>query len=627
MSEKENVKKLSLWQRGKLWYSLKFKGIIPEDCQFGAIDALSVKQVDKFRYKILSLSDENLHPLFTKENSEKLRTLCQYSGICTNVKDYLERAGSPDEIRAFLLVTPEISLDWAEKYFIGHNPEEFFKPYLEAHDNMLPDEVVDFLIQHEQEELLLIYISLFKEDEYHNISEHLLFGSKMEKAKQTFAEKFVCDHGNEDTIFYILEYGNDELVTKLLHNCYLSSDESFALLFNRENPALIDLVFDKSLSGSRHFPTIVVNTLLESSYQNQILKYLEHYQLNDDEEFSLVIGNNSEAILFYLKKNNKPFYDVQTENYLFEHASDEVLDYYRQNIRLPYAEERALIKNSTSKEILAYLEKHDLFDMNGLLLIETGTYETIKCLIEKYEISSASEVALMRRNIPELTQLYFDKLAQFEKCLSDIAEATFVTNAQAEVVSKYFQFSHFKLSDEAQKALLYRGDKEILREFCNGSCGFQEDIVEDFLKHAPQQLILSYLEDDFFFPDTAMVALVKRRDAKLLQTCFAKGIDLCEEAEIALLNSKNIEFIKAYLTEERNSRCVQSLYEKTEALLLNLHNDDLFMLYIKQSPLFNNNEVKLVRECNQTWLDAYIAKYDLSSDASRALAQKLYAKI
>lgn len=625
MSEKENVKKLSLWQRGKLWYSLKSKGIIPEDCQFGAIDAMSVKKVEELRYKILCFKSENLQPLFCERNSQKLRKICEYSATRKLVIEYLDGAENPDDVRAFLSVS-EIPLVWVEKYFIGRKPEEFFLPYLKAHDNLLPEEVVELLIEREQEELLVTYINLFKEGDYHNIPEDLLFESKMEKAKQAFAEKFVSDHGDENVIRYILKYGSDELATKLLQNNHLYSDEDFVLLFERKDPVLIDLVIDKEASDLRDLPTIVVNTLMESPYQGQILKYLENSGLSDEEEFALVHSNNSEAILFYLKKYNEPFYEVQTENYLFEHADEEILDYYRKNIRLPYTEERALVKDGTPEEISAYLKRNDLFDMNGLLLIEKGTPETIKCLIEKYEISTASEVALMRRNIPELTQLYLDKLAKAKERLSDLAEAVFVAEAE-KGVSEYLHTHDFELSEEAEKALLYRGDVELSKEFCKDGRGFKEDIAEDFIRHAPQQLILSYLENDFVFPDAAMVALVKRRDAKLLQVCFDKGVDLCEEAEIALLKFGNVDLIKAYLTEDCPSQFVQTFSEGAETQLLDLNNEELFMFYINQTPLFESNEVKLVCGHDQKWIDAYIAKYDLSNDASSALAQKLYVKL
>lgn len=626
MSEKENVKRLSLWQRVKLWYSLKSKGIIPDDCQFGAIDALSVKKVEEFRYKILCFKGENLQPLFTERNSEKLRKICEYSAMRKLVIEYLDEAENPEGVRAFLAVS-EIPLSWVEKYFIGRKPEEFFLPYLKAHDNHLPESTVDLLIECEQEDLLISYINLFKEGDYHNISEDLLFKSKMEKAKQAFAEKFVSDHGDENTICYILKYGSDELATRLLQNNHLYSDEAFVLLFERKDPILIDLVIDKETSDLRDLPTIVVIMLMESPYRGQILKYLEKHGLSYEEEFALVHSNNSEAILFYLKKNNYPLCSTQVENYLFEHADEEVLDYYRKNICLPYAEERALVKDGTPEEISAYLEKHDPYDMNGLLLIETGKPETIKRLIEKYEISSASEVALMRRNIPELTQLYLDKLAKSEERLSDLAEAVFVAEAQKEAVSEYFRTYDYELSDEAQKALLNRGNVELLRDFRDNGNDLKEEITEEFVRHASQKVILSYLENDFVLPEAAQIVLVKRRDAKLLQVCFDKGIDLCEEAEIALLKFGNIDLIKAYLSENSPSQFVQSFSEEAETQLLDLNNEELFLFYINQTPLFESNEVKLICGHDQKWIDAYIALYDLSDVASSALAQKLYGKL
>ena len=236
MEKEKDVKKLSFWQKIKLWYNLKFKNLIPEELRFGAIDAMSVDQVRTFRYHILGFSDEELHPLFAERNREKLKAIW-----CPSLPERIINHDDADEIRAYLsLDSVEIPKNWAEKYFVNRGIDEFFKPYLNSHGDWLPNKVVDLLIEKEQEILLLYYINQFKDDECHNINQTLLFKSTMETAKYAFAEKFLDDDGCEDTICYILEYGDDELVKKLLKKTELSSDKAWELLFARENPDFID---------------------------------------------------------------------------------------------------------------------------------------------------------------------------------------------------------------------------------------------------------------------------------------------------------------------------------------------------------------------------------------------------
>ena len=268
MEKKENAKELSFWQKIKLKFSLKFKNAIPEDCKFGAIDAMSVKQVEKFRYLIIAFEADDLHPLFEERNADKLKVICSYSHCAKDIMEYLAKTNNNDEIRAYLrFCNRDISVEWAEKYFINHNADDFFKPYLESHDNWLPEEVVDLLIEREQELLLLYYIGLFKEDDCHNINQELLFNSSMETAKYAFAEKFLNDSGCKETIHYILKYGDDALVEKLLNKYALSSDEEYKLLFEDVNPKFLDLAIEKKQSGgaSDVFWSYILESVLISS--------------------------------------------------------------------------------------------------------------------------------------------------------------------------------------------------------------------------------------------------------------------------------------------------------------------------------------------------------------------------
>jgi len=621
--EKKEIKKLSLWQKVQLLFCLYFKRTVPKELRFGAIDAFSLKQYDKALEIILKeFTDEEFEPILLPENRKKLVKFYWHNPFRERIYQYVIEKATDDEVLNFFCVKEyPVSLPMVEKYFIKQDPEKFFKPYLDVHD-WLSDEVVDFLIEKKQEDLLCIYIDSFKATDHHNIDEEALFASDMEKVKQAFTEKFLDDKGNNDAICYIMEYGSDELVTKLLQKDRLYTLEAYALLFDRRDQVLINMIVENANNSQQSLPTEVVNTLLESSYQTQILNYIKKHKLEDGEIFTLVKSNNTEAILTYLKKSDEPLPDAFTENYLFEHASSEVLDYYRKNFCLPYKEERELIKLGKNPEIAQYLEKNALADMNDLLLIENGTPEIIKILLEKYEISAASEVMLIRRDIPILIKLYISKLEEAKKPFSPVAEALFVAKSELSLVETYLKMRQYTLSDRAQKALLNRGDASLLDTLCQKGQGVTLEVAKDFLKNGDKKTILSYMDKGFFIaPEATQVALVERKDADLLRKSFAKEIDLCEDAEVALLELKDPSLVKAYLSVP--SFAPRSLFEESEEMLLDLNNEDLFLFYIKQTPLYENNEVELVLKDCPKWLDAYVAKYNLCPAASNELAERL----
>ncbi len=617
MSEKENVKKLSLWQKVKLRFALKFKKTIPEDCAFGAIDAMSVDLVEKFRYKLLSFNAENLHPLFEKRNAKKLKAICSYTQCAKAVIDYLEKDGSEDEIRAYLNFSGyPISLDWAEKYFLNRHIDDFFKPYLESHENHLPDEVVDLLIERKQEEFLCYYISLFKEDEYHNIDRRLLFESSMDVAQHDFAEKFVDDHGCRETICYILKHGNDTLVEKLLNKRALDSDEEYELMFDRDNAKFIDMVIEKK--QSTYLSELFWTGLLVKGSTEQVIKCIDKFSLDEQNEYQLVCGGENEAILHYLEKVKRPFAVVTTENLLFKNGDEEILDFYRKNICLPYAEERTLIKEGDSEKILQYIKREnvELYTMNMVLLVETcSSVDILKTLVETYNFSDIVEVALMRRNIPEVCSMYIEELVKDDEALSIPAEVELIKTGHFELVEKYMRAFKYDLYEESQKALLNRGNIALLKYFCEESA-FDEDIVIDFVKHASFELLKSYFENNVSLNPLAEVALIERNQPGLTKLYLSKVDGISEEGEVALVCLKNFELLKEYIVSTPHG-----LQLAAEKELLKVADEDLFGFYIERTPLFDENGVELVKSGNRSWIEAYTEKYDLREAAADELAK------
>ena len=618
MEKKENAKELSFWQKIKLKFSLKFKNAIPEDCKFGAIDAMSVKKVEKFRNLIAELDADDLHPLFEKRNADKLKILCGYGHCAKAIKKHLDETDNDDEIRAYLCLNDtEISVGWAEKYFIDRNADDFFKPYLESHDNWLPEDVVDLLIEHEQEALLLYYIGLFEEDDCHNINQELLFNSSMETAKYAFAEKFLDDSGCKETIRYILKYGDDALVEKLLNKRALSSDEEYKLLFEDVNPKFLDLAIEKKQCSQAS--EVFWSYILEKGTIEQILKCIDKFYLDAYDEHQLITSRNDEAILHYLKKVKTPLQTAVTENYLFKHGDEEVLDFYRKNIGLPYAEERALIKEGNVEKICAYLKQEncEINTMNSVLLVETcNDIEVFKILIDEYDFSSIVEVALIRRNILEVTKLYISELLKEKKALSEPAQVEFVKIGDPDLVKKYFITLDYDLCDDAKKALLFRGDFELLTAFCKEG-SVDEDIMVEFVKAASYELLTSYFDNKIAFPPAAEVALIERNQLGLTRAYLTMMGSVSEDAEVALILSKDHRLIKEYLATS------DGLHPAAEKELLHLNNDEVFCDYIEQTPLFDENEVELVETGNRAWLEAYTEKYDLGNDALLELA-KIY---
>ena len=617
MQETKNAKKLSFWQKIKLKFYLAFKGVFPEDCLFGAIDMVSVKQAEKFRYKIAAFSKENLLPLFEKRNADKLKVMCSYPYICHSIKMFLEQMGDDDAIRAYLseVDTDTISVEWAEKYFINHNADDFFKPYLEGHSEWLPNEVVELLIKREQEVLLLYYINLFKEDDCHNIDQALLFSSSMETAKYAFAEKFLDDSGCKDTINYILKYGDDALIEKLLNKYALSSDEEYKLLFETGNPKFIDLAIEKKQSS--YASDTFWSYILEKGSKEQILKCIDKFSLDEPDEYQLVCSQNNEAILHYLKKVKKPLQSVVVENYLFKHGNQEVLDFYRKNICLPYVEERALFKEGSSEAICEYIKREGdkLSETNAVLLIKTcHSDDVLRTLIKECNFTALTEVALLRRNIPEITNLYLSELIKKQKKFSQPAEKEFIKVGESLLILEYLATFNYALCDEAKYALLLRGDIPLLIKFCKES-SINEDITIKFVKEASFELLAEYFKNNIALPPLGEVTLINRNQVGLTSAYISMMGDISEEAEVELIRLKDFKLLKEYLTTSNG------LNPAAEKEFLHVANDDLFCFYIENNPLFDESEVELIKSGNRVWLESYVEKYDLSESAAYELAK------
>ena len=613
MTKKENVKKLSLWQKIRLMYNLKFKKRIPEELRFGAIDIMSVNQVRAFRHNILGFSDEELHPLFAERNCKKLKKICGSSLL-----ERIFKHDDADEIRAYLSIDFfEIPEDWAEKYFVNRSIDEFFKPYLDSHDNWLPGAVVNLLIERGQEMLLLYYINQFKEDECHNIDQKLLFKSSMETAKYAFAEKFLDDDGCEETICYILENGDEELVKKLLQKTKIPSDKAWELLFARENPDFIDLVIEKLDHSSGALPDIFWDELLKKGSIEQIKKCIDRHPLDTQDELRLVCSENNEAILHYLKTVQRPFEELYSENYMFSHADKTVLDYYRNNICLPYTEERALIKEGNVEKICTYLKsKREINDMNAVLLVETSfSTEVLKTFIEECKISDIIEVALLKRNLKAMSSFYITRLINDKKHLSAAAEAMLIKTGDFSLIKQYLSSISYELSDEAKKAILYRGDASLLAEFVKADGYIDEDVIVEFVNNTSYEILSSYFAANISLPEQGEVALVKRNQPNLINAYISAFENFSAEGEVALVQLKNIKLLKYYI------QTAHELYEMAEKELLLLGDEELFLSYIEQTPLFNDNEVELVKLGHHAWLDAYIEKYNLCDEAALEFAK------
>lgn len=620
--KKSQNKKLSLWQKLKLKFWLVFKHTIPEDCKFGAIDAMSVKQVKEFRYPIIAFEAKDLHPLFCERNSAKLKVLCEYSNCVGVIKKYLEKNGNDDEIRAFLnLRDKEISLDWAEKYFIGRNPDDFFLPYLKKHLNWLPTDVVTLLIERKQETLLCLYLTTFEKGNKHNINTELLFDSSLEMAKREFADKFVADNGDKHVIKYIFKCGSDELIERLLQEHELSLDEEFCWLFETENPKFIDLAIKRKKQS--YLSPVFWDFLLKKGTVAQINECIDKSYLNNQNVYALVLSENNEAILHYLEKVTEPIEDINAETYLFKHASADVLDFYRKNISLPYEEERKFFKSAGDAEICSYIKqaKHGINTMNAVLLVvSSNSVEVLTALLEKETLSVLTEAHLLRRNIPEVTDFYIKKLINKKQKLSDVGEKEFIKTGDIDLICKYLRAFDYDLNDKGKEALLNRGNAALLSKFCS-KASFDENMVAKFVKNAPADMLLSYFKNGITLPPKAEASLIYsqyyRNRIDVIRAYFENINSLSTCGECALIRLKDKNLIKEYLTS------FNDLYQKSEKELLLLKDKDLFLFYIERTALFDDNEIFLIQSGLDDWLEAYIEKYDLGKYAAYELAKKL----
>ena len=317
-------------------------------------------------------------------------------------------------------------------------------------------------------------------------------------------------------------------------------------------------------------------------------------------------------------KVKKPFQELLTETYLFHHADKDVLDYYRENICLPYTEERTLFKEGSAEKICAYLKSEkEINAMNAVLLVETcPSTEVLKTLIENHDFPDIVEVALLKRNLKAMSSFYVTRLIKDKKHLSVAAEAMLMKAGDFSLINEYLTSISYELSNEAKKAILYRGDASLLAEFGKADGFIDEDVIVEFVNNTSYEVLSSYFSANISLPEQAEVALIKRNQPNLIKAYISAFENFSAEGEVALVQLKNIKLLKYYI------ETAHELYETAEKELLQLGDEELFLAYIEQTPLFNDNEVELIKLGNRAWLDAYIEKYNLCDDAASELARK-----
>ncbi len=229
-----------------------------------------------------------------------------------------------------------------------------------------------------------------------------------------------------------------------------------------------------------------------------------------------------------------------------EHPS--VINYVRM-YNLGADAETELIKRGTTSEIIAYITSGNisvrLFPEAESLLIERNRTDEIEAYVSRYNPGYKAQKLILKRG--EHVQV----MALFKHAHPNLNESV-----QRDIIKRGLEdeimmmVTKCQLTNRAQKDLINRGKHvEIMACIKNESYNLRLDVGMAIIARGNREEVACYMER-FNLNQDEQVALIKRGRSSEIMKLLAKPSELCEKAQMALIN-RNKQREIAYFTANK----------------------------------------------------------------------------
>lgn len=180
--------------------------------------------------------------------------------------------------------------------------------------------------------------------------------------------------------------------------------------------------------------------------------YLSDNKLSDEAtEFLIKEGSDR---LFSLWQNSGRQISVETFKWLLQNNEERAVFFLSQEKRrLTDKAEDVLLSEGSTKEVLAYTEKHDLWSCSFKKLLKRNVREEILNYLSKYSLISEQFLLLLSRGVTEEIATY---VSGCSRLLPD-NQLFLIGRGNTDEITAYLRNKNCKLSPEAMTALQMRG--------------------------------------------------------------------------------------------------------------------------------------------------------------------------
>lgn len=327
------------------------------------------------------------------------------------------------------------------------------------------------------------------------------------------------------------------------------------------------------------FPEPYETLLMESGCFEAIRAYLSGHILGYNAEIALVKSRNGVLIRLYLESNDLEDGLINAAaEIIFSGQDKDLKSFYLEKYGLPYTLEAKLISDGDCNALCSYISSHQLCSINAARLMESGLTEAARLYCEKHGLKKLAATVLMKRGDAEVRHFYVDRLLAKGEHLTDDAEFHFLENGCKEQVFRYITVNSRKLKTQSVTALLNRGDLELIEAYAE-LFEIPTEALILFAKLGAKRAMETYIAS-YALADEAEEALVERGDCELLIRYFEQN-ELYSKAECKLIQSdfaRTGTAVRFYLDK-------YDLFEDAEVELVKRGDRAMLDVYIAKHPL------------------------------------------
>lgn len=327
------------------------------------------------------------------------------------------------------------------------------------------------------------------------------------------------------------------------------------------------------------FPEPYETLLMESGCFEAIRAYLSGRILGYNAEIALVKSRNGVLIRLYLESNDLEDGLINAAaEIIFSGQDKDLKSFYLEKYGLPYTLEAKLISDGDCNALCSYISSHQLCSINAARLMESGLTEAARLYCEKHGLKKLAATVLMKRGDAEVRHFYVDRLLAEGEHLTDDAEFHFLENGCKEQVFRYITVNSRKLKAQSVTALLNRGDLELIEAYAE-LFEIPTEALILFAKLGSKRALETYIAS-YALADEAEEALVERGDCELLIRYFEQN-ELYSKAECKLMQSdfaRTGAAVRFYLDK-------YDLFEDAEVELVKRGDRAMLDVYIAKHPL------------------------------------------